>query len=321
MSSLRKEGELFMTESISYNEYLTLMGRICGWLIKNHAQFKKRLEYGYFGKTLKLGALEKTALEHYEKNTFLANGLFAEYVECAIEDNKDLSFLPNYVTSKSGVKYNKATYVDMAKRVAAYEVQNKSRPNIVYLKGNATSTNNTAPSSSLKPYLTNTGCAGMGQCTPYYCACNSLQQCFYRLTGIQVPESTLAAVMGTTTAGTGHQGINTGVAWFNKKYNQNIKIVWKNFSDLGSNDSERWSALQSYINKGAVFCHLNYRLNWGHYEIPKAVNGSNLTILNSLGNRCHSPAYCGYIETRSKANQLAYMKGISQKSIAILTKG
>lgn len=310
-----------MSESITYNEYLTLMGRVCGWLIQNHAQFKKRLEYGYFGKTLKLGALEKTALEHYEKNTFLANGLFAEYVECAIEDNKNYDFLPNYVTSKSGVKYNKATYVDMAKRVAAYEVQNKSRPNIVYLKANTPIINNNSSSTSLKPYLTSTGCSGMGQCTPYYCACNSLQQCFYRLTGIQVPESTLASVMGTTSAGTSHQGIETGVAWFNKKYNQNIRITWKNFSDLGSTDAERWNKLQSYINNGAVFCHLSYRLKWGHYEVLKAVNGNNLTILNSLGNRCHSPAYCGYIESRSKANQIAYMKCISQKSIAILTKG
>lgn len=310
-----------MTESISYNEYLTLMGRICGWLIKNHAQFKKRLEYGYFGKTLKLGALEKTALEHYEKNTFLANGLFAEYVECAIEDNKDLSFLPNYVTSKSGVKYDKATFVDMAKRVAAYEVQNKSRPKVVYLKGNATSINNSASSSNLKPYLTTTGCSGMGQCTPYYCACNSLQQCIYRLYGILISESELAAVMGTTTSGTSHQGIETGVAHVNKKYGTKIKIDWKNFNDLGSNDAARWNKLKEYMDKGAVFCHLSYRLNWGHYEVPKAVNGSNLTILNSLGNRCHSPAYCGYIETRSKANQIAYMKGISQKSIAILTKG
>lgn len=310
-----------MSESISYNEYLILMGRVCGWLIKNHAQFKKRLEYGYFGKTLKLGALEKTALEHYEKNTFLANGLFAEYVECAVEDNKDLSFLPNYVTSKSGVKYDKATYVDMAKRVALWEVTYKTRPKVVYLKGNATSTNNTAPSSSLKPYLTTTGCAGMGQCTSSSCACNSLQQDLYRLTGIQVPESTLASVMGTTSSGTSHQGIETGVAWFNKKYNQNIKITWKNFSDLGSTDAARWNKLKEYMDKGAVFIHLLYRNKWGHYEVPKAVNGSNLTILNSLGNRCHSPAYCGYIETRSKANQIAYMKGISQKSIAILTKG
>lgn len=310
-----------MSESITYNEYLTLMGRVCGWLIQNHAQFKKRLEYGYFGKTLKLGALEKTALEHYEKNTFLANGLFAEYVECAIEDNKDLSFLPNYVTSKSGIKYDKATYVDMAKRVAAYEVQNKSRPKVVYLKGNATSINNSASSSNLKPYLTTTGCSGMGQCTPYYCACNSLQQCIYRLYGILISESELAAVMGTTTSGTSHQGIETGVAHVNKKYGTKIKIDWKNFNDLGSNDAARWNKLKEYMDKGAVFCHLSYRLNWGHYEVPKAVNGSNLTILNSLGNRCHSPAYCGYIETRSKANQIAYMKGISQKSIAILTKG
>ena len=53
----------------------------------------------------------------------------------------------------------------------------------------------------------------------------------------------------------------------------------------------------------------------------KSVNGNNVTVLNSLGSRCSKPAYCGYIETRSKSNQLSYMRGISQPSVAILTKG
>lgn len=160
----------------------------------------------------------------------------------------------------------------------------------------------------------------MGQCTPYYCACNSLQQAFYRLTHIHVSESTIASVAGTTTSGTGHQGINTAVAWFNRKYGQNIKITWKNFNDLGSSDSARWNKLNQYASNGAVFCHILYRNKWGHYEVLKSVNGNNVTVLNSLGNRCNKPAYCGYIETRSKSNQRSYMRGISQQSVAILTK-
>ena len=72
----------------------------------------------------------------------------------------------------------------------------------------------------------------MGQCTGYYCACNSLQQCFYRLTGIKVAESTIASVAGTTTSGTDHAGINTAVAWFNKKYGKNIKITFFNFYSI-----------------------------------------------------------------------------------------
>ena len=185
----------------------------------------------------------------------------------------------------------------------------------------ATSTSSSSSSSSgLYSYLTSQGCSGMGQCTGYYCGPNSLQQCFYRLTGIKVDESTIASVAGTTTAGTDHEGLNTAVAWFNKKYNKNIKITWKSFSDLGSSASARWSALQSYINKGAVFCHLLYRDRWGHYEVPKSVGDSTLSILNSLGDKCGSSSYCGYIESRSKSAQLSYINGISQKSIAILTK-
>lgn len=172
--------------------------------------------------------------------------------------------------------------------------------------------------TKLYEYLTNTGCSGMGQCNGYYCACNSLQEAFYRLTGIHLAESTIASVAGTTSAGTGHQGINTAVAWFNKKYGKNVKIVWKNFSDLGSTDSERWTKLVQYTSNGAVFTHQLYRNQWGHYEVLKSVNKDNVTVLNSLGSKCNSPAYCGYIETRSKSTQLSYMKGISQPSIAYL---
>lgn len=242
-----------------------------------------------------------------------------EYMDMAnrlikyVDNNKQL---PNYI-SLNGKKVKVNDYVYMFARILVYYDTNKAYPSYANLISSSFTKKTT--NSGLKAYLTSSGCSGMGQCTGYYCACNSLQQSFYRLTGILVSESTIASWAGTTSSGTSHEGINTAVAKFNKKYNKNVKITWKNFSDLGSNASARWSTLQSYINKGAVFCHLLYRNQYGHYEVPKSVGDSNLSILNSLGNKCSSPAYCGYIETRSKSTQLSYINGISQKSIAILT--
>ena len=302
---------------ISFNKYSYLMNRIAYWLVKNNIKFNTRQLYGYFGRQADYGTLVKVIKQR--GTNYGTDALVNEFVECAIFDNKDLNFLPNYVTdSDNKTKYNKSTYVNMANRVSAYEVTNGKSPKTVEVIWIDTPI--TPNTSSLKSYLTNAGCSGMGQCTPYYCACNSLQQAFYRLTGIHVSESTIASVAGTTTSGTGHQGINTAVAWFNRKYGQNIKITWKNFNDLGSSDSARWNKLNQYATNGAVFCHILYRNKWGHYEVLKSVNGNNVTVLNSLGNRCNKPAYCGYIETRSKSNQRSYMRGISQQSVAILTK-
>lgn len=247
----------------------------------------------------------------------------AKHLISFVEKNKRL---PNYITWK---KKNIRTrdYVYMLARIVVYYNAHKELPNYATVNTGVWTTKSSSSSgSSLKPYITEKGCSGMGQCTGYYCACNSLQQCFYRLTGIKVAESTIASVAGTTTSGTSHQGIETAVAWFNKKYDKKVKITWKNFSDLGSSDSARWSALQNYINKGAVFNHIAYRRTssfggWGHYEVPKSVSGDNVIVLNSLGGSCGGSTYCGYIETRSKSTHLYYIQGISQKSIAILTNG
>lgn len=235
---------------------------------------------------------------------------------------------PNYATTKkSKKKLRPRVFIYMMARIVAwYYNNNKTLPNYAnansaYFKSNSTAKSTTQSGNQLNAYLTSQGCSGMGQCTGYYCGPNSLQQCFYRLTGIKVSESTIASVAGTTTSGTDHAGLNTAVAWFNKKYNKKVKIVWKNFSDLGPTDTERWKALQSYINKGAVFIHLLYRDQWGHYEVPKDVSNDTCKILNSLGDSCGSGTYCGYIENRSRATEKRYIQGISQKSVAILTNG
>lgn len=171
------------------------------------------------------------------------------------------------------------------------------------------------PKPELHGYLTDEGCSELGQCNGYFCACNSLQQCFYRLTGIHVSEWEIADWAGTTEDGTDHSGIETAVAQFNRLYNKNVKIKWYNFSELG------WDKCKELMSKGAVFHHICYRRQWGHYEVPKEVYGSTLDALNSLGDRCSYPAYCGYIENREKSEHEVYLSEISQKSVAYLYHG
>lgn len=120
-------------EHISFTEYCKLMNRVAGWLVKNKKTFKKRDVYSYLKKSSKRPVTESVALKNYDAGKFVANGLVAEYAECAIIDNSSLDFLPNHVTGANGVKYYKKTYVDMAKRVHAYEIAHKNSPAIVYL--------------------------------------------------------------------------------------------------------------------------------------------------------------------------------------------
>ena len=168
--------------------------------------------------------------------------------------------------------------------------------------------------SKLYSYITAQGAGKLGQRTGYSCGPHSLMQCIYRLTGIELSETELMSVCGTTTSGTSHQGLETGLAWFNRKYGYNLKMTWKNFSEVG------FDGLQKAYENGAVFLHLCYRSTWGHYEVPLTSGSNPNKILNSLGNRCGN-GYCGYIESRSKSTQQSYINGISQKSVCIITRG
>lgn len=299
------------TKELTYSGYKYLLNRIAYWLVKNNKTIQNPKQITLNGKTKTYNQIITQIKKNGKEIT--SNEYISRLIEYQITKKGEL---PTSVKSKDNKRrYSKASYSDMVKRVRAFRNANKRNPNTV--RGVYTIIDD----GKLHLYLTNIGCSGMGQCTSYYCGCNSLQQCFYRLTGIKVDEDTIAKVAGTTTSGTDHQGLETAVAWFNRKYKKNIKITWKNFNDLGSNDSERWKKLQEYIDKGAVFCHLLYRNQWGHYEVPKQVNSSTVDVLNSLGDKCGTYSYCGYIENRSKSAQLSYIRGISQKSIAILTNG
>ena len=299
------------TKELGYNGCKNVLCRVAYKLIKSGKTYKHSDSITINGKKKSykdIIALIKKNGTDYGHDEYVSRFMEDVIAKTAKEN------LPGYVMGSSGVnKYNRTSYRNIAKTLTAYRKQhgkNPSKITVTYEK-----------ITKLHEYLTEHGCSGMGQCTGYWCGPNSLQQCFYRLTGIHVKESTIAAVAGSTTDGTDHEGLNTAVAWFNKKYNKNIKIVWYNFNDLGKNDNERWSKLSSFIKKGAVFCHLLYRDQWGHYEVPKSVGDNNLSILNSLGDSCGSGTYCGYIETRSKTTQKRYISGISQKSVAYLYNG
>ena len=170
------------------------------------------------------------------------------------------------------------------------------------------------------PLLLASGSGNLGQKTGYSCGPHSLMQGFYNLTGIDVSENTIMGWAGTTTSGTGHDGLNTAVAQFNRQYGQNIKIKWCNLSDFGSNTSEQFQNIAKLKCEGKfIFYHLLYRNQWGHYETYKTCYNNYFDIANSLGSRQGS-GYYGYIEERNYNTQRQYIGGISQPSVCLMWK-
>lgn len=248
--------------------------------------------------------------------------------------------VPSYITttkSQTQVSFELFTYC-LAK-IIVYYADNKSNP--AYCTFDKSIFGNTASKTTTLKKVVNTattvakkitkyvqknllekvGCSGMGQCTPYFCSCNALQQMFYRLTGILVPEKTIAKWAGVTTKGVGHQGIETAVAMFNKTYKKKIKITWKNFSDLGKTQKERFEAVGKMVANGkAIFFHLCYRLLYGHYETFKSIDMEKeiIEILNSLGNKNSDGSYQGYHEERTFGTQAQYIANMGQKSVCIM---
>ena len=107
-------------EYISFTEYTINNNKIAWWLVKNNKKFNVRQVYNYGNRVADYGTIIKTIKER--KDNVQADALISEFVECAIFDNKDLSFLPNYVTGTNGVKYYTNTIVSMNNRVSPYEV-------------------------------------------------------------------------------------------------------------------------------------------------------------------------------------------------------
>lgn len=237
-----------------------------------------------------------------------------EYISRFMEDviaKTDKTYLPGYVMGSSGVnKYNRTSYRNIAKTLTAYRKQhgkNPSKITVTYEK-----------ITIFKKYGRSKeyGCDNRGQNNGHNCGPHMAQEIIRNLTGKVIPQKTIAAVMGTTSDGTDHQGINTFFAWFSKKYNIPLDVTWKNFSDIG------WNGIKKILESNNQDCGLHelYRDTWGHYTNYDKVYDNTVDVHNSLGDNCSGTCYCGYTENRTKSTAKRYLSGISQKSVLIVTR-
>lgn len=259
----------------------------------------------------------------------------AKHLISFVEKNKRL---PNFITWK---KKNIRTrdYVYMLARIVVYYNAHKELPNYATVntgvwttKKASTSTNSNCKNPyTSSPHHLNQGAGYLGQTTPYTCGPHSLMQGFKKF-GWDLSESKLAQVAGTTTSGTSHSGLETAIAWVAKQKGVKLTVEWKNFSDFGKSDAERYKAVGQIACKPNKFVlwHIGYEDSgeakgsetFGHYEMPDKYNISTkyLRIMNSLGSR-QGNGYYGHLQDRSFSLQSYYVSNISQKSICIVTKG
>ena len=212
-------------------------------------------------------------------------------------------------------------YKEIINRVETFRKTNNRNPNFVYLKvetNENTTTRINAVGDDITPnsngwYISprySTSKNIMKQETNYWCGCNAVQLVWYELTGEIISETYIAKIAGTTTKGTGHNGLETALKTIAKNKGVNIKIQWDYLSDLG------YTKLAKLVKDGnvGVFCHNKYKNKYGHYEYIIGINPTTEKIMvnNSLSG--------GWIEYRTFKTMTSYINGITQKSICQVTK-
>lgn len=164
----------------------------------------------------------------------------------------------------------------------------------------------------------------LGQITGYHCGPHSIKQALRKFGITGYSEKTIGGYAGTTSNGTGHQGLNTAIEYIARREGVKLIVEWMNFSDLGKSRFERFKKLGELLEDEdiSIFWHELYQKRWGHYSLAKRLNLNNslLTVANSLGSRCGGTTYCGYMESRNFSTQESYYAGISQKSICIIRR-
>lgn len=154
------------------------------------------------------------------------------------------------------------------------------------------------------------------QSTTYYCADVTIMQICYELWGLDLSQSWIASIAGTTVNGTSHEGINYALKTIAKKYGHSIEIQWKSFDDVG------WQKLAEYVASPKVgigihhMWHNDYDYSdmGGHYTTCKGIN---------LKKRIFREIYSlsgASLKDRSFKYMEKTMNEISQPSVLIVTK-
>ena len=244
---------------------------------------------------------------HNKTGTKVGFELFVYCLSKIVVFFKENGYLPNYCLFNSSIlEYN---------QTSSKTNKNKGKQ--------STSTNANISIYKSSPHYLNTGCNNLGQCTKYYCGVHSVHQVLRKFGITRYNENKLAEWAGTTTSGTDHQGILTAIS---KVSNGKLHAKWINFSSLGDNTDDRFKALAKLISKADTDCivHNLYRLKYGHYETIHQIDTKNRTVyvLNSLGNKCGTTSYCGYIEKRDYDTFAKYIANTpgNQPSICLITK-
>lgn len=269
---------------------------------------------------------------------------------------------PSYVltkTSKKKVSFELFTYclskiitfyANNSNTLPAYctfnssDIQNKTTTKTTTKKTTTTSTSTTKkvvkksncenPFTS-SPHYTTEGCNKLGQCRGYYCAPHSIHQAMKKFGITKFSESQIAQWAGTTTSGTGHSGINTAITKISKQSGVKLNVKWKNFSDMGKTDKERFENIAKILCKPntAIIWHILYinggsgivGKGFGHYECLDKINTAtgHVRALNSLGDRKADGSYKGRLQDRMYAIQAYYAKHTNggQPALCIITKG
>lgn len=260
--------------------------------------------------------------------------------------------VPAYVTTKSSrKKVSFELYMYGVSKIVNFYKENKVLPNYcIFNKSDllntntssttikkevkkATSTNSNIYISS--PHYTKRGCNNLGQCTSYWCGPHSIHQAIRKFNITKYSEKQIASYAGSTKNGTSHSGINTAIAKISKDTKTKLNVSWKNFSDMGKNDAERFKAVGKLLanpNK-AIIWHILYvsggssitGTGYGHYEYVDKINDSTKYVraLNSLGDKKADGSYTGKLQDRKYSVQSYYARNTpgNQSALCIITKG
>ena len=163
----------------------------------------------------------------------------------------------------------------------------------------------------------------LGQKTSYSCGAHSLMQCFHKLSGQDFEESTIMTWAGTTTSGTGHDGMITAVEKFAKQCNLNCSITWYYYNQV-SNNKKRIGEWMEDPNTAMFFHIIRYEGGAAHYEVPYEIdlNSTNIKVCESCDSakKQSDGSYLGYIDTRTWTKQNEYVNRQGLPQVIVLRK-